>query len=191
VFDEKQHDLDKVFEALNELREAYSKIRRRISDECCVRLRVFLGVIEARDVQELVDPVLRRRGNLMLEDRKDRRRALSREAILAKEVRLEHDRRVLRKAIEGLAQTGSADWRIDSTLDCARLVDSAHRDLHNSFVDASSMSLLKRHRNRQEVERADAAALAVGVLLADILDATELPNSYGIGAHIIGAVRRT
>jgi len=183
VYDATQAHLDLVFKALKDLRIAYSKVKGQDLEDCDDRMRSLAALLGTTESSELLDRPLLTRGSPSIKFSKDRRRVLSLEVGFLDLVGDRRDKSRVRQASKRFAQTGSIEW-VNSAADCLALLRASHDQLHQRLESASRINIIRVHRNKQRLERADTTALAVGILLVDLKEIPELPNSYGIGAHI-------
>jgi hypothetical protein len=187
MYDVTQTHLALVFRALKELRMAYSKVSGPDLRDCDERKRGLAALLGTKQSSDLLDRLLHTRGNPSVSYMGDRRRVLSQEKMLLDLIGGPRDIGIVRKASKKLAEAGSIDW-VNSVADCLAFLEDAHERLRGQLEPASRIQFMRIRRNKRHAERADTAALAVGILLVDLKEVPDLPNSYAIGGHIASLV---
>lgn len=182
MVDESEDDLRYALKAVRSLRASYhmGPGSMTASDDA---LRELKGHLDSDRVTTLVDPLIK---NLSkpIDISSDRRKCLlNREAELAEHVGEGSDRRALKRALRAPVEAEPSTW-CRSAKDLADYVTNSHALLRSSVVPAPVWNLRKKRHNTALMKRADRAALAVGILLVDILDRSCLRVSYQIGTQL-------
>ncbi len=183
MYDATQTQLELIFRALKQLRIAYSEVKGQNLGVCNERLNSLVALLDTTQSSDILDRPLQARGKPSIIYSKDRRRVLSIEARLLDLIGGRHDKSKITQAAKKLVQIGSIDW-VNSAADCRDVLNESHEHLHGQLEPASQIQIIRIRRNKKRLRRADTTALAVGILLVDFMEIPELPNSYGIGAHI-------
>jgi hypothetical protein len=151
--------------------------------DCDDRMRSLAALLGTKESSELLDRPLLTKGSPSVKYSKDRRRVLALEIGFLDLVGDRRDKSRVTQASKRFAQAGPIEW-VNSAADCLALLRASHEQLHQQLESTSLVHIIRVHRNKQRLERADITALALGILLVDLKEIPELPNSYGIGAHI-------
>jgi len=183
VYDATQTQLELIFRALKRLRVAYSKVNGQDLTICDERLNSVLALLGTTESSDILDRPLRARGKPSIIYSKDRRRAVSIEVRLLDLVGGRRDKSKITQAAKKLFKDGSIDW-VNSAADCEDVLNQSHEYLRMHLESASQLQIMRIRRNKQQLRRADTTVLAMGIILVDLVEIPELPNSYGIGAHI-------
>jgi hypothetical protein len=173
-----------TFAALQGLRQAYQIGAKHGPAVCADPLRQVLGSLEAvRDVRELAGQLGPVDGTYVICPD-------THEQIIAKESQFVRDiggdvpdKSTLRRALHGVAQIEKSEW-CRSADDLASHLRSTHHQISASFEAARWRDFGKRRRNAMLMRWGDQAALAVVIVLVDLLHNTYIRESYRIGAYL-------
>jgi hypothetical protein len=183
MIDEYQFVLEPALQSVKDLRSAYRGDVQRDREECDNRLRVALAKIERREVRHCVDGYLAGLGGPITLDRRWRSELLEKEAELSALVGRGGDRKIIKRALDDMLIEPSKAW-VTSTTGLAAFLRVQHERMCADLRPTSLLGWRDRRHNRRVLARADRAAFAVGIVLADVLEKAYLRVSYGIGGAI-------